>query len=208
MAQEKKEDTNTKPTLGYWNIRGLAAPIRYLLSYCGVTFEDKMYSVTDGPEFDRKEWLSVKETLGFEYPNLPYLIDGETKITESRAIMKYIARKWRPALVGTTSAEMARIEMLDQHVSTLKSNVTKACYNDGDREAIIKDSRPLLAKIMEVKGSDKFIAGANLSWLDFSFAELLDLLDKVSEGVFYSEFPAAKEYFDTVVALPGLAEYW
>ena len=61
---------------------------------------------------------------------------------------------------------------------------------------------------MEVKGTDKFIAGANISWLDFSFAELLDLLDKSSEGVFYTEFPAAKEYFDTVVALPGLAEYW
>jgi len=27
---------NSKPILGYWNIRGLGAPIRYLLHYIGV----------------------------------------------------------------------------------------------------------------------------------------------------------------------------
>lgn len=29
-------NTNSKPTLGYWNIRGLGAQIRYLLHFCGV----------------------------------------------------------------------------------------------------------------------------------------------------------------------------
>jgi hypothetical protein len=33
---------------------------------------------------------------------------------------------------------------------------------------------------MDAKGTDKWLAGANLSWLDFYFAELLDLLDKIS----------------------------
>jgi len=61
---------------------------------------------------------------------------------------------------------------------------------------------------MKAKGSNKWLATANLSWLDFYFAELLDLLDKVSNGVFYQEFPAAKEYFDNFINLPGMAEYW
>lgn len=29
---------NSKPVLGYWNIRGLGAQIRYLLHYLGVDF--------------------------------------------------------------------------------------------------------------------------------------------------------------------------
>ena len=105
--------------------------------------------------------------MGLDYPNLPYLIDGETKVTETLAILKYISRKYRPALLGTTAAEMARIEMLSNHVNTLKDSVINACYFDGDRDAIIKDSRSPLAKILKVKSTDIWIAGENLSWLDF-----------------------------------------
>jgi glutathione S-transferase len=65
-----------------------------------VDFEDKQYAVGPGPEFDRSQWTDVKPTLGLDYPNLPYLIDEEFKLTESMAIMKYIAAKWRPELLG------------------------------------------------------------------------------------------------------------
>ena len=206
--QASSEDMKTKPTLGYWKIRGLGAQIRYMFAYCGVTFEDKMYETGDAPDYDRTSWLDAKNTLGLEYPNLPYLIDGETKLTETKAIMRYIAKKWRPALLGSSAAEMGRIEMLSAHVDTLKGKATMPCYQTGDRDAIIEECRPILAKIMAAKGTDKWLAGANLSWLDFYFAELLDLLDKISQGLFYQEFSGAKEYFDTFVALPGMAEYW
>jgi glutathione S-transferase len=65
-----------------------------------VDFEDKQYAVGPGPEFDRSQWTDVKPTLGLDYPNLPYLIDEDFKLTESMAIMKYIAAKWRPELLG------------------------------------------------------------------------------------------------------------
>ncbi|GIY60396.1 hypothetical protein CEXT_68091 [Caerostris extrusa] len=32
-----------KPILGYWNLRGRAEPIRYILHYKNVDFEDKKY---------------------------------------------------------------------------------------------------------------------------------------------------------------------
>ena len=179
-----------------------------MFAFCGVNFEDKMYECGDAPDFDRSSWTDVKQTLGLEYPNLPYLIDGETKLTETKAIMRYIAKKWRPDLLGTTAAQMGRIEMLSAHVDTLKGKATMPCYQTGDRDAIISECRPILAKLMAAKGTDKWIAGANLSWLDFYFAELIDMLDKISQGIFYQEFPGAKEYFDAFVALPGMAEYW
>ena len=62
--------------------------------YLKVDFEDVMYDCGDAPDFDKSSWLDVKETMGFEYPNLPYLIDGETKLTETVAIMQYIAKKY------------------------------------------------------------------------------------------------------------------
>ena len=59
-----------------------------------------MYTVTDGPEFNKDAWFDVKFTLDLDFPNLPYLMDGDFKITESEAIMKYIAAKWSPELLG------------------------------------------------------------------------------------------------------------
>ena len=46
------------------------------------------------PEFDREAWLIEKFRIGLDFPNLPYFIDGDVKVTESKSIMKYIAKKW------------------------------------------------------------------------------------------------------------------
>lgn len=150
----------------------------------------------------------MKQTLGLEFPNLPYLLDGDTKITETKAIMKYIAKKYNPSLLGLSSAELGRIEMLAAHVDTLKGAATMPCYRTGDRNEIIETCRPQLKTLLDAKGTNKWIASNNLCWLDFYFAELLDLLNTVSEGVFFQEFPVAKDYFETFTNLPGIAEYW
>lgn len=43
--------TMTKPILGYWKIRGLAAGIRYQLAYSKVDFDEDVYEQGDGPDF-------------------------------------------------------------------------------------------------------------------------------------------------------------
>ena len=46
------------------------------------------------------------------FPNLPYLLDGSTQVTETLAIMKYIANKHGPELLGTDAAMIGRVEMV------------------------------------------------------------------------------------------------
>lgn len=77
-------DSNTY-VLGYWSNRGRAQVLRHLLAYSGLKWEDKIYA---SPE----KWYGNgdKFKLGFDFPNLPYLIHGEFKLTESYAIAKYI----------------------------------------------------------------------------------------------------------------------
>lgn len=76
------------PDLGYWGIRGLAHGIRYQLIYMGVEYNEIMYDVTKGETKEEKMagWKKNKYNLGIEFPNLPYFIDGNVKITESLAI--------------------------------------------------------------------------------------------------------------------------
>ena len=56
-------------TLGYWPVRGRAEPIRYMLHYLGVAFNDKRYAA--------EEWGKDRGNLGLDFPDLPYLIDGD-----------------------------------------------------------------------------------------------------------------------------------
>ena len=54
----------------------------------------------------------MKDTLGLEFPNLPDLLDGNVKLTETNAIMKYIANKLGPHLLGSDAKSIATVEMV------------------------------------------------------------------------------------------------
>ena len=100
------------PTLGYWALRGKGAQIRHLLAYVGVEYENKEYEIVETEDgINRDAWLDVKFTLGLPFPNVPHFIDGDYKLTESKAIMKYIAKKHQPGLLGQSAEELGRIEM-------------------------------------------------------------------------------------------------
>jgi glutathione S-transferase len=133
-----------KPTLGYWKIRGLGAQIRYLLTHCGVDFEDKVYDVSKNEDgsWDRSDWTNAKPNMGMPFPNLPYYIDGDLKLSETNAIMKHICRKHKPELLGTTLEEQANMDMMEGIVGGLKGAATMPCYMGTPREDIIKDLTP------------------------------------------------------------------
>lgn len=129
-----------KPHMGYWKIRGLAAPIRYLFHYCGVDYSDTQYT-------DPTVWATDKDdkSKGFDFPNLPYLSHGDVRLTESEAILRYICNTWKPELLGKTPHDRASVDMLISVLKDVKSPVTGACYAPGST----KES--LAAKIYEGK---------------------------------------------------------
>ena len=90
----------SKPTLGYWGIRGLAQPIRNLCANLNVDYTDKQYT-------DHDEWFAKdKAAFKTDFPNLPYLVDGDKVITESEAISVYVALKAnRGDLFGSNAEE-------------------------------------------------------------------------------------------------------
>ena len=77
-----------KPTFGFWKMRGFGQQIRHLLAYCKVDYEQTLFDQGPAPDFVEDEWQSVKGTYGFDFPNLPFFIDGEFKMTY--LIYKYI----------------------------------------------------------------------------------------------------------------------
>jgi len=199
---------SSKPQLGYWKIRGLAQQIRYLHAYLGVDFEDVMYECGDAPTFNRDCWFSVKQSFGFDFPNLPYYIDGDVKMTETVAIMKYICHKHDKALLGRTPAELAIVEMISGIVRDFQGAITGSCYGSSDVAAIksIIDSR--LPAIQKFLGSKKFLVGDNVTYVDFILFELCDFMMWVTDGQLFTKFPNLKDYFNRVKQLPRLKEFY
>lgn len=69
-------------TLGYWDLRYNTEPIRMLLYHVNATFIDKRYQFGFTPETLKAEWIVDRHNLGLDFPNLPYYIDGDLKLTQ------------------------------------------------------------------------------------------------------------------------------
>ena len=91
----RKRAGGKKLVLGYWKFRGgiRGNVARYLLAYGNADWEEK--------NMLKPEWDTVKTNL-MDFPNLPYIIDGDFKLSETYAVHQYIAQKYCPDVLGNT----------------------------------------------------------------------------------------------------------
>lgn len=204
-------DLSSKPVLGYWDIRGLGAPIRYLLHYCKIPFEDKHYKCGPKPDYDKSAWLEEKEKLreeGMELPNLPYLVDSDIKLTETVAIMKYICAKWKPELLHTDPVVYAKAEMIQDRVMALKQKSTVPCYQGKSNQEIMDDLWEPIQEMVELLMNRKWLCGENLTWLDFYFFELAMFLDMLSGEVVCQHYEVLGNYVKSFKELEDFKNVW
>ena len=78
----------------YWDGKGLAEYPKLCASYLGLQYTEEF-------PVDYESWLNDKFTLGLEFPNLPYIVDDEIKVTESYSMPIYFAQKaGKPDFLG------------------------------------------------------------------------------------------------------------
>jgi len=191
--------------LGYWGLRGLGAPIRYLLEYVGDKYEYKNWS--DVPE---PGWFGEKQNLGLEFPNLPYLIDGNTKLTQSYAILKYLGRKHK--LDATDEKGRQELDQLEGVLGDLRVRWGMFCYMAADFEADKKKLHdesftPVLKQLDQHLADKTYLVGDKLTWLDFAFFELFDVANKLFDGHLLDQFANLKKFHQTVANLKGVKEF-
>jgi glutathione S-transferase len=158
-----------KIKLGYWGIRGRAQNSRLLLAYTGADWEDVKYA-------DPNQWFgNDKIHLGLEFPNLPYLIEGDLKISESAAIERYIAqRSDKKELLGKDLADSARINQVNGVLADIRTPLVTLCF-DKDYESKLKETlEKVKGKIELVNkyiGDKQWVLGY-LTITDFYISEL------------------------------------
>ena len=199
--------TMAKPVLAYWDIRGLAQPARLLLNYAGVDFEDKMYVCGPPPDYDKTCWFGTKHELGLDFPNLPYYIDGDVKLTQSNAILRHIARK--TGLDGQNDAEKVRIDLMAEQSMDFRNGWVRLCYNSKYDElvgAYEQSVKEVLEKFSKFLADEPFFAGKNVSWVDFVMYELLDQ-HRMWKADVLKAWPNLEQFLNRVEALPTVKAY-
>ncbi|XP_012662202.1 glutathione S-transferase Mu 1-like [Otolemur garnettii] len=193
--------------LGYWDIRGLAHAIRLLLEYTDSSYEEKIYVMGDAPDYDRSQWLKEKFKLGLDFPNLPYLIDGPHKITQSNAILRYIACKHN--LCGETEEEKIRVDILENQTMDTRMQLARVCYSPDFEKLkpdLLKEIPEKMKLYSEFLGTRPWFVGDKITFVDFLAYDVLDM-HRIFEPKCLDAFPNLKDFMARFEGLKKISAY-
>ncbi|VDO12379.1 unnamed protein product [Rodentolepis nana] len=147
----------------------LGQQIRLLLTYCGEKFDQEFYIAGPAPDFSREQWLSKKFNLGLDFPNLPYLIVGDLKLTHSTAILEYIAdrnnmREFKKS--GISPEERATLLMVNLAVMDIRNRFYGLTFGpdyEKNKVEYMKNLPTEIKSLSDYLGDKKFFSGEKVS---------------------------------------------
>jgi len=192
----------------YFNGRGKAEFLRYLLAYAGQPFEDIRLTLD--------EWKVMKQYSGFQ--ELPVLKFSEQNwLTNSLEIARYLADKFN--LAGTNFDETFEAEQLVQSVYVCYEKmywVVRAAlaHNDkGRKEAWEGFKYDYFLSMMDTwlaklhKNDSGWLVGVQPTWADFAIAELMDRCETCFDLFALKDYYPLHLHAEKVQRLPGVKEW-
>jgi len=189
--------------LYYFDMRGLAEPIRLAFTQAGVPFEDV--------RVQRDDWPQQKEKMPFG--QMPVLeVDGK-QLTQSMAILRYIARKhgleaddeWDRAVGDEMATSWLDIQM---HATGAFQEPDKELKKQKFQKIIEDFVNPRLKITDErmAKSQSGFIAGNKVTWCDFVLYNMLGMNTDFLK-VSLSAYPHLEKFMRKIEELPKIKEW-
>ena len=98
--------------------------------------------------------------------------------------------------------------MLVSQVSDFKGAVTMPCYTLSDRGAITNTIMTKVQPFIKFMGNNRFLTGNDVRYVDFTMFELCEMMEWISEGKLFKQYPKLQIYCERIKALPGMAEFY
>lgn len=140
--------------------------IRYLMTYSGVDYSEKLYT---------------QEDLGGNLPAMPYLHDKNgTKVTETLKILQHLAQTYKTDLMGSSEEDKSLIEMMSKFCVELNDFLSKYCYGgnqDQPLDDVLYQKVSPLTSFLKGGHEGALILGSKICYLDFYLYEMTQLLD-------------------------------
>ena len=155
------------------------------MTYLEVDYDDVSYTQGDWPNFSNEEWENEKHELSLDFPNLPFYIDQDVRLTETLAILKYVSVRYQPSLLGKTPEEQGMVEMLAHIVNELNKQASVPCYfgeksksDIGDN--LLKNIKPIVQHLEVMR--TKFLIADYITYVDFMLFELCERIAFLTDG--------------------------
>ncbi|KAF0773648.1 glutathione S-transferase-like [Aphis craccivora] len=184
----------------YFDITALAEPIRFLLSYLNIDFEDF--------RFQREQWPALKPTMPFgKVPTLE--IDGKV-LNQSTAITRYLSKK--AGLAGSDDWESLLIDIAVDNIHDLRQAIAGYAYdpNEESKEAkyapLINETIPFYMDKFEksIEENNGYFVNGKLTWADLFFVAILDYLNFMAKIDLLEGRPNLKALKEKVLEVPQI----
>ena len=196
--------------LGYWNIRGFSEPIRTLLEYLEIPYVQETY-------VEVEEWMPKKQSGAMEFPNLPYLIDGDLTLTESEAIMAHLALKANKPELNGKDEDKARFLQLRGVITEMGPRLGGYAYESKDMDDLKQKCEiwvswwggSKLPGLNTLLGKNEWVMGY-LTYLDFMLAEFTERtadMDAECGTKILTDYPNIIAHSKRLYELPAIKAY-
>jgi len=199
---------STKPLqLVYWNLQGNAQAVRYALEYFGVPYTETRKEISEW-----ENWLKEKPTLGLDFPNLPYIVDGDFKLSESMALLQYVALKAKqPQALGGDDIDRIKVTEMLGVLLDVKEAIFNVLWRDASTDEAKRKENFVKCKekfdyFGKLLGDKEFLLGY-ITIPDFFLFYMLDLVNLIDAKEFESYNDPIKNYYKKFANLPQIKAY-
>ncbi|XP_067675777.1 glutathione S-transferase 3-like [Haliotis asinina] len=189
--------------LTYFDGRGLAEGVRFLLSACGIEFTETLLQ-------ERQEYEQLLEDGKLMFRQVPMLeIDG-MELVQTGAIMRYVARKG--GLYGESNEEKSKIDMFYEGTRDFYSYFHKIGFRD-PKEVLATAKAKGLPRYLPIfdqalkKNGTGFLVGDSLSLADIGLIEVLLSVTEYFGEETLSDYPSLKAFKSMMVSQERIAAF-
>ena len=182
-SEVPRKPIDGKPTLVYWDIVGIAHPLRMALALADIEWCD--VRIVCGQSSDSKsnktEWFAAKSSLQKEgildFPNLPFYLDETVALVQSDAILRYLGEKHN--LMGRGNVPEHLTDMLMEEARDLDSTIIRLSYEEGGAAVAKFLCSEELRKKLDVweglirKSEGAYVTGPNITAVDLKLYTFL-----------------------------------
>ncbi|KAI4459004.1 glutathione s-transferase [Holotrichia oblita] len=187
----------------YFPLKGVGEPIRWLLKYGNIEYEEILIEFAD--------WPKVKPTTPFG--QIPLYEENGKKINESIAISRYLGKKLN--LAGENDWENLEIDAIVDTINDLRLKLKKYGYEKDEK---IKEQikGPLFNEILPyymekieklAEANNGYLAINKLTWADFYFIGVLDYFNYMAEMDILENRPVLQKLRENVTNIPAIKEW-
>ena len=189
--------------LTYFPVKALGEPIRFLLSYGKLEFEDF--------RFERENWPDLKPSMPFG--QTPVLEINGVKAHQSIAISRYLAKQVK--LTGANDLEDLEIDAIVDTINDLRNKIAIYSYEADEaiketrKKPLFEETLPFYLPRLEAiaKSNNGHLAAGKLTWADIYFVALLDYLSFMVGKKLIADCPTLLKLEEKVLNLPGIKEW-